>query len=136
MRINAKLKSQKLNKKIFQDIKKLETKIKAGYPKENPQSSAVDKNGYSATHKAYKINYENKNFVPYLQISYENNKIKYQKRFMTIAKQGNKKLDKKLDKLGSEMVSDIKHTLAGIQHSPTSNSTGCIFGALSFVRIK
>ena len=135
MRLKAKVKSKKFYKQVFEDIKKLETRIKAGYPKENPISHEEDTNGYSAIHKANEINFTNKNFIPYLQISFEDNKIKYQKRFMQIAKQGNKNIDKKLDKLGNEMVDDIKHTLAGIQHSPTSNSKGCIYGSVSFVRI-
>jgi len=136
MRLSGKLKHQKLNKNIFKDIQKLATKIKAGYPDENPQSHAPDKNGYSATEKAYKINFTDINFVPYMQISYESNKIKYQKRFINIAKNGNRNLDKKLNQLGAEMVEDIKHTLAGIQHSPISTAQGCIYGALSFKRFK
>lgn len=135
MRLKAKLKSKNFHKKVFQDLKKLETRLKAGYPDENSISHDVDTNGFSATDKAHKINYTDKNFIPYLQISFEDNKIKYQKRFMQIAKQGNKNINKKLDKLGNEMVDDIKHTLAGIQHSPTSNSKGCIYGSVSFVRI-
>lgn len=135
MRLKAKVKNKTLYKQVFADLKKLETKIKAGYPTENSQSHEVDKNGYSAVYKANQINFTDKNFIPYLQISYEDNKIKYQKRFMQIAKQSNKNLDKKLDKLGNEMVEDIKHTLSGIQHSPTSNNKGCIYGAVSFVRI-
>lgn len=135
MRLKAKVKSKKFYKEVFQDIKKLETRIKAGYPDENSISHDEDKNGYSAIYKANEINFTSKNFIPYLQISFEDNKIKYQKRFMQIAKQSNKNIDKKLDKLGNEMVDDIKHTLAGIQHSPTSNNTGCIYGSVSFVRI-
>lgn len=53
---------------------------------------------------------------------------------MQIAK-ATKNIDQKLDDLGAEMVKDIKHTLSGIQHSPVSNAKGCIFGAISYVRI-
>ena len=34
------------------------------------------------------------------------------------------------------MVEDIKETLSSIQFSPTSNNAGCIYGAVSFVRVK
>ncbi len=134
MRLTARQKSKSFNKKLFEEIKKLQTKIKAGYPQENKKTHELDNNGYSALYKANEINFSNKNFIPYLQISFEDNKIKYQKRFMQIAK-ATKNIDQKLDDLGAEMVKDIKHTLSGIQHSPVSNAKGCIFGAISYVRI-
>ncbi|MBL1293362.1 MAG: hypothetical protein COB61_005775 [Thiotrichales bacterium] len=136
MRINAKLKSKKLNKKLYNDLKKIAGKINAGYPKENSESHELDTNGYSALDKAYAINYANKDFIPYLQISYENNKLKYQKRFKQIVRLNPSKQKKQLDNLGAEMVEDIKETLSSIQFSPTSNNAGCIYGAVSFVRVK
>lgn len=136
MRLKGTLKSSKLNKKLYSDLKKLEGKVKAGYPKENSKSTELDSNGYSAIHKAYEINYANQNFIPYLQIAYQNNIIKYKRKFKAIAKSSARSQDKKLDKLGLEMVNDIKSTIKEIQHSPASNSKGCIFGAVTFSRVK
>ena len=135
MRLKAKAKSKKLNKKLYNDLKKLEGKLKAGYPKENPQSHELDKNGMSAIDKAYEINYANKNFTPYLEISYTHNKIKYKKRFTLIAKQKPKKQGKLLEKLGEEMVDDIQSVLANVKESPLLTGSGLIFGAVSYVRV-
>jgi hypothetical protein len=132
MRIKAKLKSKKLNTKLFKDLKRLESSIKAGYPENNPKSHEKDLNGDSALYKAYEINFSNKNFIPYLQISYENNIIKYKKSFVKIAKSKVKKQDKEKKKLGEVMVKDIKNTISSIQYTPVSTSRGCIFGAVSF----
>lgn len=136
MRIKAKLKSKKINTKLFKDLKKLEKSVKAGYPKENPETFERDLNGDSAIEKAHAINFSNKNFIPYLQISYENNKIKYQKSFKQIAKSDIRKQGKKLDKLGETMVKDIKGTLENIQYTPVSTNKGCIYGAVSFTVVK
>ena len=54
------------------------------------------------------INFSDKKFVPYLQISFEKNKLNYQKSFKVIAKMPPKKQDKAFDKLGKKMVADIK----------------------------
>lgn len=136
MKINAKIKSSKFKKKIFEDLKKLSCKIKAGYPKENSSSSELDKNGFSALEKAYDINFANKNHIPYLLISFENNKLKNQKRFKQIVKMKPASQPKELDKLGEEMVKDIQKTLLSIQVSPASNNQGCIYGAVSHFRVK
>lgn len=136
MRIKGKLKKQKLNSKIFKDLQKMEGKIKAGYPKENSKSHDTDQNGFSALYKANEINFSDKNFKPYLQISYGDNIIKYKKSFVRIAKLAHSKQDKKLNKVGEEMVKDIKSTLSDIQASPISNNKGCIYGSVTFSRVK
>jgi len=136
MRVKAKLKSKRLDKKLFADLKKVEGKIKAGYPEENPQTHERDQNGYSAIEKAHAINFSDKNFQPYLQISFTRNKIKYQKRFTLIARLSPRKQNSKLEILGEEMVSDIKETLAQFKASPLLTSKGCLFGAVSYKRVK
>jgi len=132
MRIKAKLKSKRLNAKLFKDLKRLESTIKAGYPDKNPKSHEKDLNGDSALYKAYEINFSNKNFIPYLQISYDNNIIKYKKSFVKIAKSKVRKQDKEKKKLGEIMVKDIQNTISSIQYTPVSTNKGCIFGAVSF----
>jgi len=136
MRINAKLKSKKLYAKVFKDLKNLETRIKAGYPENNPASHEKDLNGDSAIEKAHAINFSNKNFTPYLQVSYQNNIIKYKNSFVHIAKSPAKKQAKKLDKLGDVMVKDIQETISTIQLTPYSKNKGCIYGAVSSTRVK
>lgn len=135
MRIKAKIKTKKLDKKLFADIKKLEGKLKAGYPAENPQTHEKDKNGFSALEKSHAINFTDPNFKPYLQISYTKNKIKYQKRFKLVARMSPSKQSAGLEILGAEMVADIKNTLALFKASPLLTDKGCIFGAISYKRI-
>jgi len=132
----VKLISKKLDKKIFTDIKKLEGRLKAGYPDENPKSSEQDTNGYTAQQKAYAINYSDANFIPYLQISHERNKVKYQKKFKWIAKRPPKQHARLLDDLGSEMVDDIKQSIAENKLSPLLEGPGSIYGSVSFVKVK
>lgn len=136
MRLIAEKKSEKINKALFSDLKKMAQRIKAGYPAENPQTHAKDKNGFSALEKAIAINISDKNFRPYLQISYTKNKIKYQKTFINIIKMPPNKQEKALDLLGKEMVTDIKGSLAQLKLSPLSTSQGNIYGAISFIRVK
>lgn len=137
MKVKGKLKSKKLNKKTFVSLQQLEQKVVAGYPTSNPKSHEKDENGHSAIFKAYQINFSNQNYVPYLQMSFANNINKYSKLYLKTLKFSSKKdFEKRLDKLGEEMVSDIKQTLKNTQTSPPSNKKGCIFGAVSFVKVK
>lgn len=136
MRLKTTLKKLKFNKKVFTDLKKLETKIKAGYPYENPETFEQDKNGFSAIYKANEINFTNSNFKPYLLISLNNNKIKYKKNFVFIAKSSQKKQIPLLNKLGADMVKDIKKTIKNNQLSPASNNKGCIYGSVTFAKVK
>lgn len=133
MKIKTKIKSKKLNKNLFRQIEALEGKIKAGYPKENPETHEKDENGHTSLFKATEINFSEKNYIPYLQIVWEDNKIKYKKKFASIAKQPIKKQPKLLDSLGSEMVKDIRQTLFNIQVAP-QDKKGCIYGSVTFVR--
>jgi len=134
MRINARLKSKKINTKILRDLKNLETKINAGYPAKSQASNEKDLNGATVLEKAYEINFSNKNYTPYLQNSYNNNIIKYKKEFVKIAKSKATKQIKKLDKLGEEMVNDIKEEISRTQTTPSSPNQGCIYGSVSFER--
>ncbi len=137
MKFKGKLKSQKLDKKKFLSLKEMHQHIKAGYPPENPQSHEKDENGQTAIYKAHQLNFANKNFIPYLRISLNNNKNKYSKVLkQTLKFSQSKTFEKRLDKLGMEMVTDIQSTLEEIQTSPVSSKAGCIYGAVSFIRIK
>ena len=134
MKINSKLKSKKFNQNLFRQIEALEGKIKAGYPKESKETFEEDLNGHTPLFKATEINFSEKNYIPYLQIVWEDNKIKYKKKFASIARQPLKKQPKLLDSLGGEMVKDIRQTLFNIQVAP-QDKRGCIYGSITFVRI-
>ncbi len=136
MRIKTKLKSQKIRKNTIESLKKLETKISAGYPSNNPASYEKDLNGDIAIEKAYKINFTDKKFTPFLQVSYQNNISKYKKTFTGIVKSPIKKQNKKLDLLGKNMVEDIKETISITQLTPSSTNKGCIYGTVNFERVK
>ncbi len=133
MKLNSRLKSKKIKKDIFKQIVDLEGKIVAGYPKESKKTHEIDENGDSVIFKVTEINFSNKNYIPYLQIVWENNKIKYKKKFASIAKQPLKHQSKMLNSLGDEMVKDIRQTLFKIQVAP-QDKVGCIYGAVSFIR--
>jgi hypothetical protein len=135
MRVKPKLKKSNLNKKLFANLKNLEGSLKAGYPAENPQTHEKDLNGYSALEKAHALNFSDKNFKPYLQISFVKNKIKYQKKFILIARSHPRKQNSQLEILGKEMVKDIKASLAQLQSSPISLSKGCIYGSISYIKV-
>lgn len=136
MRVKTKVKSKSFNKKLFADLKAQEQRIKAGYPKESPSSHEKDVNGFTALEKAYEINFANKDFIPYLQIAYTKNKIKYHKKYIKIASLPPKQQGKMLDKLGADMVNDIKQSLANYKFSPLLTGKGLLFSAISFKRVK
>lgn len=136
LKMKGKQKSKRLNKKTFVSLQQLQQNVTAGYPTSNPKSHEKDRNGHTAIFKAYEINFSNKNYVPYLQMSFEKNKNKYSKIFFKAIKANRKTFDKKLDKLGEEMVGDIKATLQQTQKSPPTNNKGCIFGAVSYIKAK
>ena len=105
-----------------------------GYIKESKETFEEDLNGHTPLFKATEINFSEKNYIPYLQIVWEDNKIKYKKKFASIARQPLKKQPKLLDSLGGEMVKDIRQTLFNIQVAP-QDKKGCIYGSVTFVRI-
>lgn len=131
----TRLVKKRFNSKVFADLKNLQGRVKAGYPVALPSSHEADSNGHTPLQKAHAINYTNKNFIPFLLISFDKNKNKYQKQFLRALKFNDPaKREKKIDLIGAEMVQDIKDTLSEIQQSPTSSNKGCLFGAVKFVK--
>lgn len=131
----TRLVKKRFNAKVFADLKTIQGKVKAGYPASLPSSHETDANGHTPLQKAHAINYTNKNFIPFLLISFDQNKNKYQKQFLRALKfRDPKKREKKIDLIGEEMVQDIKDSLSAIQQSPTSSNKGCLFGAIKYIK--
>ena len=133
MRLKAKLKRKTLNTKVLKNLKKLEVQLKAGHPKENPQTHEVDENGHSVLFKSHELNFTSKGYQPYLQIAYYQNRKKYAKLFKNLAKHPTAQTEKKLNAIGHEMVQDIKQTIKELQFSPVGTTTGRLYGAVSYV---
>ena len=136
MRLKAKLKKTKLNPKVLKNLKSLQSSLKAGHPAEAKETHEKDKNGFTVAYKAYEINYSSKNYKPYLQISYLKNAKKYKKLFKNLAKKPAKTKAQNINKIGAEMVQDIKNTLHQTQLSPIGTTIGRLFGAITFVKNK
>lgn len=131
----TRLVKKRFNTKVFEDLKKIQGRVKAGYPASLPSSHEADQNGHTPLQKAHAINYTDKNFIPFLLISFDQNKNKYQKQFISALKFTDpKKREKKIDLIGEGMVEDIKDTLSTIQKSPLSSNKGCLFGAVKFTK--
>lgn len=131
----TRLVKKRFNSKAFQALRDMQGRVKAGYPASLPSSHEADQNGHTPIQKAYAINYTDKNFIPFLLISFEQNKNKYQRQFISALKFTDpKKREKKIDLIGEGMAKDIKNTLSTIQKSPTSSNKGCLFGAVKFIK--
>ena len=136
MRLKAKLKRHKLNPKVLENLKSLELSLRAGHPKEAKETHEVDENGHSVAFKAYEINFSHKGYKPYLQVSFLENKTKYKKMFKNLASNSQKNPKKNIDKIGHEMVQDIRGTIKRFQLSPVGTTIGRIYGAVVFVHSK